>query len=316
MSDGYLDGLWPHFAPLWKDLRGVTSDVLLAGGYGLFLKQRWLVSQIDLLSDERNQIITDEKGDGLIAHEVRTLIEISRWVDGTPRVTKDFDLLVSLDLIASASDQGQLEHTLNKYEFAVVPKNERWQFQKKITENQNVVLDFHALAPVEKRDDLRVEKRRIKPKRSLGAGIHGRQNPEAVGANLHPFAFTMDSIVVEVPNPVTLAMMKTVAMRDRHLKGQDAHASPEKRAAEERQAVKHANDLFKVIAMMTREENDHIPEVLASVREAECFDTTAHAIAEHFRAEDAWGTQVVRGSWRPEDFESIRRTLGEWFSIP
>lgn len=314
MSDGYVDGLWPHFAPLWVDLRAVTPNVLLAGGYALFLKQRWLVSQISPLASELGQAITTEKAEEIIAQEVRTLVEMSRWVDGTPRVTKDFDLLVSLDLIASADDQAEIDRALKKHEFASVPGNARWQFQKKITKDQDVTLDFHALAPAEKRTDLRIEQRRIKPRTSLGQGIHGRQNSEAVGANLRPFAFTLESVSVQIPNPVTLAMMKMVAVRDRQLKGRDADASPEKRAAENRQAVKHANDLFKVIAMVTQEENEHISDVLVAVRGAECFDAAAQAYAEHFQADDGWGAQVVRDSWRPEDFAVIRSTLSEWFT--
>jgi hypothetical protein len=313
MSDGYVDGLWPHFAPLWTDLRGITPDVLLAGGYGLFLKQRWLASQIGLLATERGNIITTEKGGGIIVNEIRTVVDLSRWIDGVPRATKDFDLVVGLDLIASPTSQGQVAQAIEKHEFAVVPGNERWQFRKKITDNQNVMLDFHAFAPGAARADLRVGDLRIKPKPSLGLGIHGRKNPEAVGSNLHPFAFTMDSVAVQVPNPVTMAMMKMVAMRDRRLKGQDANLLPEHRSTAERLAVKHANDLFKVVAMATREENDRIGEVLADVAGAECFDATVHAFAEYFRSDDGWGTQVVRGSWRPDDFELIRTTLGGWF---
>lgn len=39
------DLLWPHFQPLWRDLVAACStNILVAGGYGLFLKQRWLSS--------------------------------------------------------------------------------------------------------------------------------------------------------------------------------------------------------------------------------------------------------------------------------
>ena len=45
MSDEVQDELWPHFVPLWTDLRKIAPGLLLAGGYGLFLKQQWLISQ-------------------------------------------------------------------------------------------------------------------------------------------------------------------------------------------------------------------------------------------------------------------------------
>ena len=45
MSETIQDELWPHFVPLWTDLRSIAPRLLLAGGYGLFLKQQWLLSQ-------------------------------------------------------------------------------------------------------------------------------------------------------------------------------------------------------------------------------------------------------------------------------
>ena len=43
------DLLWPHFRPLWRDLVAACStNILVAGGYGLFLKQRWLSNTVGL----------------------------------------------------------------------------------------------------------------------------------------------------------------------------------------------------------------------------------------------------------------------------
>ncbi len=70
MNDGAQDELWPHFAPLWAELRAVAPGLLLAGGYGLFLKQRWLVSQLPSIG----------AGD-----RARILVPMHRWNDQTPR---------------------------------------------------------------------------------------------------------------------------------------------------------------------------------------------------------------------------------------
>ena len=60
MGDEDEDLLWPHFAPLWIDLRQVTfPDILLAGGYGLFLKQRWLWSNFHYLRDQQKRMVGD-----------------------------------------------------------------------------------------------------------------------------------------------------------------------------------------------------------------------------------------------------------------
>jgi hypothetical protein len=69
------DLLWPHFMPLWQDLRAASSTgILIAGGYGLFLKQRWLSE----------------------GTPPRTVVPIQNWRDAIPRVTKDVDLVLGL----------------------------------------------------------------------------------------------------------------------------------------------------------------------------------------------------------------------------
>ena len=62
MSDGVQDELWPHFFPLCKDLRAIAPGFLLAGGYGLFLKQQWLISQVRFLGTETGDPIVTERG--------------------------------------------------------------------------------------------------------------------------------------------------------------------------------------------------------------------------------------------------------------
>jgi hypothetical protein len=87
-------------------------------------------------------------------------------------------------------------------------------FEKKVSEGRSVVLDFHAPSPAEKRNDLRVESRRVKPQPSLGqTGIHGRVNPEAASSELHPFSFTCAGVEIVLPNPVTLAWPSASAVQ-------------------------------------------------------------------------------------------------------
>ena len=60
-----IDGdiLWPHFKPLWSDLRGLgTGNIQIAGGYGLYLKQQWL------RENPERQIV----------------IPLAQWIDATP----------------------------------------------------------------------------------------------------------------------------------------------------------------------------------------------------------------------------------------
>ena len=66
-------------------------------------------------------ILDHQTGDKLVVHEIRTLVAIHRWKDQTPRVTKDFDFLISLNLIASPEEQRRLHEVLDKLTMVNVP---------------------------------------------------------------------------------------------------------------------------------------------------------------------------------------------------
>ncbi len=291
MSDGADDPLWDHFAPLWKDLTAVSPGLLLAGGYALFLKQSWLA---------------DEK-------DIPTVVSIDQWSSNRPRVTKDFDFIASLDLIASADEQLCLHEVLEKHRFDVVPQNARWQFQKNAGENRVVLLDFHAAPPAVPRSDLRVDARRIKPGKSLAMrGIHARENPEACGSELHPFSFCCQGLEIVLPNPVTLVVMKLVAMRDRWLSSQDESKSAVKRAEEAREAMKHASDVWRTVAMVTRAEGDTAPEVIEGIRHSQAFHDACEIFAQYFESSNAWGFQADSGLWQEEHRQLIQKILTDW----
>ncbi len=78
MNDEIQDGLWPHFVPLWTDLRAITPTLLLAGGYALFLKQRWLIAQTRTVTDSRGDVVVNDRGETLTAVTVPTLIDVTR----------------------------------------------------------------------------------------------------------------------------------------------------------------------------------------------------------------------------------------------
>lgn len=315
MNEDIQDDLWRHFAPLWADLRQVAPRVLLAGGYGLFLKQQWLISKMRFLGEPDGGLIVTPEGGKLVVGNVRTLVEIHQWIEQTPRVTKDFDFIVSLDLIASAEEQRRLDEILERHDFVVVQENARWQFEKAIGKEQKVILDFHSPVPANKQDHLRVDLRRVKPKPSLGeTGVHGHANPEAEGFELCPFSFKFNGLEILLPNPVTLAVMKLTAMRDKWRVSQNDLESAKVRDEESRQARKHAEDVFRIAAMMTRQENDTASEVLKAIHASTSYSTAASIFSQFFKTSENWGWQVVEAKWQPEDFQIIRKMLAEWFA--
>ena len=294
VSNDQRDPLWPHFAPLWAELRTIAPGLVLTGGYGLFLKQKWLLTEA--------------------GRAVPTVVHVYQWGDQTPRVTKDLDFIAEVNLIASAEMQRQLDGVLAKQGFTVVPKNARWQFEKRIDAQRSIVLDFHAPTPHEERDDVRVQARRVKPSPSQGQiGIHGRENPEAFGCGLHPFNFTIDDVAVVLPNPITMTIMKLVAMRDRRVASQNANVGQAERALEEGQARKHAQDIFRIAAMTTRQESDLAPNVLQLLRPTAVYAAASETFLQLFGS-DSWGTDVVSSAWRPDDVRLILGSLTAWFS--
>ncbi len=313
MQPDESDPLWTEFVPLWKDLRSVAPALLLVGGYGLILKQMWIVSQTRHLRTEDDRLLTTEAGNPLTAEEtVPTLISIDRWSSLTPRATRDFDFVASLDLIASADTQPKIRTVLEKHGYSA--KTAYWQYEKKIDADRSVTVDFHAPPPIETRSDIRVEGKRIKPRKALGkAVIHGYANPETVGAALHPFEFAINGVDILLPNTVTLALMKLVAMQEQHDKSRDDAAAAEVRAKGEIQARKHAEDLYRAIALMTRSEADHAEAILGDVRPAPVFQKAKSAFSGHFGTNEGWGAQVVAPMWQAEDRTTIQATLADWF---
>lgn len=300
------DGLWPHFVPLWKDLRAIAPDLLLAGGYALFLKQQWLIL--------RAQPSNGSAGIAPAFADDPTVIDISRWNDANPRVTKDFDFIVGLELIASTKDQHSLHETLVRHGFEVVPENARWQFQKQVAEGQSVLLDFQSPSPTEPRDDVRVEKRRVKPGRSLGTtGIHGRENRDANASEFNPFIFTHNSVEIAIPHPVAFAIMKLAAINDRKLASSDPEESAEIRIAEGRSALKHTEDLMRIVAMTTRSEMDRSEPILSMLRGTPSWAAASQAFAESFESSVGWNVTEAAKNWRDEDFEVMRQILTRWF---
>jgi hypothetical protein len=144
-------------------------------------------------------------------------------------------------------------------------------------------------------------------------GVHGRQNPEAAGCNLHPFLFQIDGIKISVPNPVTWSIMKLISTRDRRKRSEDIERNEEYRTFHRRQAMKHALDLTRVVAMTTRHEWDCASEIVARIWANACFTDAVEVCDQFFRRGHGWGAQVATQVWRADDFNVIRDTLGDWF---
>ncbi len=289
------DLLWPHFSPLWRDLGTASpSKILVAGGYGLFLKQRLLAE----------------------GSQLRTVVPIQKWLDATPRVTKDVDLVLGLDLIRNVTHQNSAINALNKNGFAASerPHEQRWKFIKRLEGSQMIIVEMHAQRPDASDASIKATNKRVKHKPSLGdQGVHGRTNPEAVGSELHPFQFTRDGVELNVPNPITWSVMKLTASKDRWISSQDPERDEEQRKFDREQAVKHAQDAYRVVAMMTMDERDRASEVVASIATNDAFHTAAQSWQELFSEKPIPIVQQIQSNCQADDAATIRKVLSGWF---
>lgn len=288
-----LDPLWPPFASLWVELRRIAPGILLTGGYGLFLKQGWLLSN----------------------GSIPTIVGVHAWHDQIPRSTQDLDFIAEVGLIASPAHQRALDTILVAHRFEVVAQNARWQFSKQLDSGHSLLLDFHTPTPSGERRDVRVESRRVKPQPSLQSmGIHGHENRDAVGCDLRPFSFPVQGLDIVIPNPVSQAIMKLTAMRDRWARARDATRPANERQTEEAEAQKHAQDVFRVIAMMTRAEYESAPDIAEAVRNTAAFAGAKAIFDEYLATGEARAMAYLSRMWRRDHLLTIRGTLAAWFN--
>jgi hypothetical protein len=286
------DIMWQNFVPLWKGLTAVNNSIMVTGGYALFLKQRWLLSRPD----------------------IRTVVNVEDWQDFKPRVTKDFDLITGIDLIASTEQQKAVDAVLRSLNFEPIPGHEYWGFRRAVGPEQFIILEFHAVPPKGSVDNIKVQGKRVRHTPSLnGAGIHGRENLEAYGSETGAFFFRLEDVDIAVPNPVSIAVMKLTAMRDRWNRSNDAGSTPKKRSSEREHAIKHAKDVFRTVAMITREENDSIPDILLTIKDSGVFIEAGEIFREFFANGTASGITMVSSGWSQTDIETIISVIDGWF---
>jgi len=205
---------------------GGGSDLLLAGGLGLYLKQRHLLDT-----------------------GARTLLPPSRWP--TARTTQDIDLVLRAEFVVDPEAMSRHRSALDTLGFEVVPGAE-WMKFKRVIDGRDVIVDIMVgpLGPLEaqvKRDAVRV-----RPPGSKG--LHARATDDALGVEHEPHRIKVvsgdRSCEVLVPQAFPFALMKLGALRDRI------------NDADKDEGRHHALDLYRIVAMLTEDE-DAVANALA-----------------------------------------------------
>jgi hypothetical protein len=275
---------------LAHELPDMTRPLLVGGGFGLYLKQRHL-------EDEDRRV---------------TLIPGECWPPA--RTTEDMDLLLPTEIIVSVARMRALRDALDRLGYE--PEVKYFQFVKK-TADGPVKIDLLASeVPSECADKVKIKSMRIRPVGSVQ--LHAYLTPEALELGAAPSVFDLrgtrsdgspGELRVHVPNSFTYLLMKLHAFRDRV-------NDPRKRLASH-----HALDLYRIVAMTTREEYDLVKELARRHAASTAVLNARAVVAQAFGSDRAVGmlrllagaddAGLARADLRSEEF---REALAEMLS--
>ena len=103
--------------------------------------------------------------------------------------------------------------------------------------------------------------------------------------------------------------MKLTATSDRWALNQDTQIDEERREFSRAQAAIHAQDVYRVVAMMTMDERDRASEVIASIVETSAFLIAALCWRNHFADNPLPVVQQLGANWQADDAATIREVL-------
>ncbi|HZP84375.1 MAG TPA: hypothetical protein VFB21_22265 [Chthonomonadaceae bacterium] len=252
---------------LLYELRETDMRLILGGGYGLYLKQRYL-----------REI------------EPRTLLATFP----AARSTNDLDIFLRTEILTDADRARQLAGVLHRLGYTVVEIARYYQFEKAF-DTKRVKIDL--LTGPESLFDrslVRIEpgrgSRRIKP-RQKGVGLHAHSTEEAIAIQDSPVEIPIEgyrttgeqySGSICLPHPFTYALMKLFATRDKDDRNEPDNAS------------KHALDLYRVMAMMTEPEWETAKRLSAQYSGEPVVKEAGEIIGAYFAHTKAQGVLRLR----------------------
>ena len=229
------DNLTPHLLDFLFELEkdGLKTPFIIAGGFGLFLKRRYLVKRQE------------------------------RTLPGglpDPRSTEDIDIFVRRTTLRDRQQTQSIKDALNRLQYEVIETAKYMQWRKTTplqSSTGEVKIDFLIGNVDTYRESLHIEKGR-NPRRARNHSVHGfhaRITPEALlideKAREIPFSGKRSNentyeTTVCIPHPFTYLMMKLFAFRDRQGGPHERH---------------HAFDAFSIIRLLTEQELNEAVEL-------------------------------------------------------
>lgn len=243
---------------------GGHAGLCVGGGLGLFLKQRYL---------RRHS-------------EMRTLLPLDAMPQA--RTTEDIDLFLRADVVADPARMKTIRSALDALGFEVIESAKFMQFVRPVPPGiVKVDLLVGPLGPLE--TQVKRDSRRAKPPASVG--LHARRVDEAVGIEEQPVTLPVSGTLssgdahateIRVPQAFSYLLMKLAAFRDQV-------NAPDKDLGRH-----HALDVYRIVALVTREEYDIASELSQRHRDDPHVVDARRIVAEHFGNTDSLGLLRIR----------------------
>ena len=264
-------------------------ELLIGGGYGLFLKQLYLKEH----------------------PEIRTLFSLADLP--AARTTEDIDLILRADVVTDSSSMRPIREALDRLGFQVVESAKFTQFSRPMDPGV-VKIDLLAAPLGEFASKVPKDSRRVKPRPSVE--LHASKLEEALGVDRHPLAIPVSGQLstgvshetrVFVPQAFTYLLMKLLAYRDRFEDG------------DKNLGRHHALDLYRIVGLLTREEDHDVRELSAEFTAHPTVDEARRVAQEHFIDADGIGRLRIQEHplYMPTvDLDRLARELTTLLSPP
>ncbi len=259
-----LDFLKASLLDLHWELKDQQIPLILGGGYGLFLKQEYLRSQ-----------------------NVPTLFDAQMWPEA--RSTSDLDVFLRAEVVTNPEQMRRVRAALDSLQYQVVETARFYQFFKPVPIGGSIKIDL-LVGPLGEFEALADKNsRRVRPK--IGGDLHAHPVDEALGIEESCMGIPLCAnrttgeayeAVVHVPQGFSYLMMKLFAFRDR------------KGDANKAMGRHHALDLFRIVAMLTRDEYASVKAMRERYAEHSLVKQAQQVIREHFGTEEAVGVLRLR----------------------
>lgn len=245
------------------ELTGRVS-LIIGGGNGLYLKQLYLQDH----------------------PEHRTLFPLSALP--AARTTEDIDLILQADVVTDSTTMKSIRHALDRLGFAVVESAKFMQFTRAM-EPGVVKIDLLAAPLGQFADRVRKDVRRVKPRPSVD--LHASKLEEAVGVEEHatviPISGTLSTgahhdTTICVPQAFSYLLMKLTAFRDRL------------DDADKQLGRHHALDVYRIVGMMTRDEDAHVRALSQRFSDHPCVVEARRIAAAYFDETNGVGRLRIR----------------------